>query len=181
MNEFHMLDSDVGRRFHGKAFLFEQTLLCTEFVERTTKLQYRTHIILDDVMFIDTDNKDGFKIITANNKETVFFADLLKTQDWVKLLTAVDERGVVLRSDIKVRNCGTISRTNSVFSSISSMESHRSTFSRGKLSSNTVRVTKREKLFSETPRVESIISDSSRNSNRSSSSSREYLMKLHKK
>lgn len=88
-----MFDSDVGRRFRGKAFLFEQTLLCTELIEKSTKLQYRTHIILDDVMFIDTDNRDGFKLITANNKETDFYADLLMIQDWIKLLTACDDRG----------------------------------------------------------------------------------------
>lgn len=88
-----MFDSDVGRRFRGKAFLFEQTLLCTETIEKTGKLQYRTHIILDDVMFIDTDNKEGFKVITANNKETDFLANILVIQDWIKLLTPMDEKG----------------------------------------------------------------------------------------
>lgn len=78
--------------------------------------------------------------------------------------------GISKLNDIKLRNCDSLSRSNSVFSKTSNDR-----FSRHKSISSTVRVTKREKLSSkETPRVESIISNSSTKSNRSSNSSRKF-------
>uniref|UniRef100_A0A336MQB8 CSON015274 protein n=1 Tax=Culicoides sonorensis TaxID=179676 RepID=A0A336MQB8_CULSO len=172
MSIFTMFDPEIGRRFRGKAFLFEETLLCTEFIEKTEKLQYRVHISIDDIMFIDTDNKEGFKIITNEGRETDFYADLLKIQEWLKLLTANDENNVILRNEIKLRNRDTLSRKNSGYLTITSTDSYKSAFNRGRLSSNTVRITKREKLFQELPRVQSLIStSSSKSSSRSSSSS----------
>ncbi|XP_063707894.1 uncharacterized protein LOC134836635 isoform X2 [Culicoides brevitarsis] len=177
MNEFTVIDFDANNRFRGKTFLFEQTILCTELIEKTSKLQYRTHVVLDDVMFIDTDNKGGFKIVTASNREIDFISNgkypMLVIQEWIKLLTSMTAGDDILRS-IKVRNCNTLSRNNSIFSAISSSEISHKSFRRSKLTSNTVRITKREKSLSDhPPRVESLISSNRSSSNRSSSSSQD--------
>lgn len=96
MGIFDMNDSEMERKFRGKAFLFEHTVLCTEFAdksERPQKLSYRTHMVIDDINFIDTNNKDAFKFVTMNGREVEFYTEHSTFQEWMKILTSIEEKG----------------------------------------------------------------------------------------
>lgn len=79
--------STVNKRFTGKLFLFEQSLLLTEIMEQTKKLQYRSHALRSDFERINTDNKSVIELILGTRIIGLYSDTLIKTQDWIKLLS----------------------------------------------------------------------------------------------
>lgn len=83
-----MSDTTVNRKFHGKLFLFEKSLLLTELLEKADdkKLQYRSHVLRSDLERISTDNKGFFELLIGTRTVTLY-SDLIKTQEWIRLLS----------------------------------------------------------------------------------------------
>lgn len=86
-----MINTKEGVTFKGKAFLFEQALLCTVYDMLKGEYLYRTHIMLDDILYIDADKQGTFKI-NLDDKEVEFSTDKQTVEEWIDLLTRTDDR-----------------------------------------------------------------------------------------
>lgn len=86
-----MFNTKQGLMFKGKAFLFEGALLCTEFDEIRSLFNYRTHIVLDDILYIDADKQGTFRV-NLDDKEVDFSANKATVENWIDLLTRTDDR-----------------------------------------------------------------------------------------
>lgn len=86
-----MINTKEGVTFKGKAFLFEHALLCTVYDMLKGEYLYRTHIMLDDILYIDADKQGTFKI-NLDDKEVEFSTDKQTVEEWIDLLTRTDDR-----------------------------------------------------------------------------------------
>lgn len=94
MDVFQMFDTDLNKKFQGKAFLFEFTIVLTEFVDGSkSKLQYRTYLARNKIQSIETDNLVGFELIQENFRRTGFNTEIRKAKEWLRFLTEVDDKG----------------------------------------------------------------------------------------
>ncbi|XP_063707904.1 uncharacterized protein LOC134836652 [Culicoides brevitarsis] len=89
--DFEMFNSAQGLTFKGKAFLFEGALLCTEWNETQRLFYYRTHVELNDILYIDAD-KPGMFRINLDDKEVDFMGKKATIDEWIDLLTRTDDR-----------------------------------------------------------------------------------------
>lgn len=177
---FQMVDTDLNRKFRGKAFLFEYTIVLTEFVDgNEAKLQYRTHIAREKIQTIDTDNSGGFELVQENFRKTGFCGESRKAQEWIRHLRDGDGKGEPHEGTPILRHCPTLTTFSTADRSRASKFFTSSNFSRSSSRYNTAPVKRREKNRSKSqPRVVSTVSNTSSLSNksdRSSISSREYF------
>uniref|UniRef100_A0A336M4M9 CSON009781 protein n=1 Tax=Culicoides sonorensis TaxID=179676 RepID=A0A336M4M9_CULSO len=90
-SDFEMIDTKQNIHFKGKAFLFEKALLCTEFDELKVLYYYRTHILIDDILYIDADKQGTFRI-NLDDVEIDFTSNKEIIEKWIDLLTRTDNR-----------------------------------------------------------------------------------------
>lgn len=86
-----MFNSAQGLTFKGKAFLFEGALLCTEWNEMQRVFYYRTHVELNDILYIDADKPGTFRI-NLDDKEVDFSSNKATIEQWIDFLTRTDDR-----------------------------------------------------------------------------------------
>lgn len=95
-----MVNTKQGITFNGKAFLFERALLCTEVDEVKSLFSYRTHIVLNDILYIDADKQGTFRV-NLDDKEVDFSANKATVEKWIDLLTRTDDRSEYIRKLFK--------------------------------------------------------------------------------
>lgn len=168
-----MVDTDLNKKFRGKAFLFEYTIVLTEFVDgNETKLQYRTHIDREKITAIDTDNAGGFELVQENFRKTGFSGESRKATEWIRQLRQVDDKGEPREGTPVIRNCDSLTSFSTADRSRTSKFFTSSNFSRSASRYNTAPVKRRDKSRSKSqPRVVSSVSNTSSLSNKSDRSS----------